>query len=337
MTTILFIGGTGIISYACSARAAHVGLELTVLNRGTTTIRPLEGEVEVLRADIRDRDSVVAAVGNREFDVVVDFIAYLPEHVRSDIDLFAGRTGQYVFISSASAYEKPPRRLPIVESTPLRNPVWEYSRNKIACETLLARAYREESFPATIVRPSSTYDRATIPLLGGWTDVDRMRSGRPVIVQGDGTSVWVMTHHTDFALGLVGLLGHPQAIGDTFHITSDELLTWNQIYGAVAAAASVRDPQLVHVASETIAAAAPDLGPGLLGDRTHSAFFDNAKIKSLVPEFVATVPFWKGAEEMIAWHDAHPEYQRVDAARNAIFDRLCRTATANLDNGISVI
>jgi nucleoside-diphosphate-sugar epimerase len=324
---VLFIGGTGTISSACCARAIATGMEVTVLNRGVTRLRPLDERVEVVHGDIRDSESGRAALRGRDFDVVVEFVAYVPEHVQSDIELFRGRTGQYVFISSASAYQKPPGRLPIVESTPLRNPFWEYSRDKIACEALLVHAYREEGFPATVVRPSSTYDCTTVPLLGGWTDVDRMRRGRPVVVQGDGTSVWVMTHHADFAKGLVGLFGHPQALGESFHITSDEVLTWNQIYESVAAAADV-EAHLVHVASDTIAAASPDLGPSLLGDRTHSAIFDNRKIKSLVPEFVATVPFWMGAKEIVAWHDAHPEHQRIDAKRNALFDRLVEATEA---------
>jgi len=321
VTRVLFIGGTGIISTACSARAVEKGLELTLLNRGATSLRPVTEGAEVVHADIRDPDSVRSALGSRDFDVVVNFIAFLPEHVQTDLDLFRHRTGQYVFISSASAYQKPPSRLPIVESTPLRNPFWEYSRNKIACEDMLVRAYREDGFPATIVRPSSTYDPTLIPLPGGWTEIDRMRRGQLVVVQGDGTSLWVLTHHTDFAKGFVGLLGHPQAIGDSFHITSDEVLTWNQIYEAMAAAAGV-EARLVHVASETIQAADPELGAGLLGDRTHSAIFDNSKVKALVPDFVATVPFWAGAREIVDWYEAHPEQQTVDDARNALFDDL---------------
>lgn len=332
----LFIGGTGIISSACAALATEKGIELTVLNRGMSRMRPVGKGVEVLSGDIRDPQSVRALLGDREFEVVVEFVGFVPDHVQSDIDIFRDRIGQYVFISSASAYQKPTARLPIVESTPLRNPAWEYSRNKIACEELLLHAYREEGFPATIVRPSSTYDRTMMPLLGGWNDVDRMRRGLPVIVHGDGTSVWVMTHHADFAKGFVGLLGHPQATGQSFHITSDEVLTWNQIYEAVAAAAGVK-ARLVHIASETIAAAAPDLGPGLLGDRTHSAIFDNSKIKGLVPNFLATIPFWRGAEEMVAWHDAHPEHRRVDHTQDQLFERLVAAGNDNLDNGISVI
>jgi nucleoside-diphosphate-sugar epimerase len=323
--TALFIGGTGIISSACAALAVARGFELTVLNRGTTAARPLPDGVEVLQADIRDAASVRSVLGERTFDVVVDFVAFVPAHVRTDIALFTGRTGQYVFISSASAYQKPPARLPIVESTPLRNPEWQYSRDKIACEDLLVAAYRNDGFPATIVRPSHTYDRTTVPLLGHWTALDRMRRGRGVVVPGDGTSLWTLTHHTDFAKAFVGLLGHPQAIGDSFHITSDQVLTWNQIHHLMAAAAGV-EPRLVQIASRTIAAAVPDLGPGLLGDKAHSVIFDNSKVRALVPDYVATVPFAAGAREIVDWHDADPARRKVDEALDAAFDKLVADA-----------
>src|SRR6185369_15116615 len=196
---VLFIGGTGIISSACAPRAVAAGHEVTLLNRGASTKRPVPADVELLRADVRDPASVRAAVGDREFDVVVDFVAFTPEHVQSDVDIFTGRTGQYVFISSASAYQKPPSRVPVTESTPLHNPYWRYSQDKIACEALLLAAYRDNGFPATVVRPSHTYDRTSPPIDGGWTQIDRMRRGQPVIVHGDGTSLWTLTHHADFA------------------------------------------------------------------------------------------------------------------------------------------
>jgi nucleoside-diphosphate-sugar epimerase len=189
---VLFIGGTGIISSACAPRALAAGHDVTVLNRGSSSIRPAPADVEVLRADIRDSASVRAAVGDREFDVVVNFVAFTPDHVQSDVDMFGARTGQYVFISSASAYQTPPRRVPVTESTPLHNPYWQYSRDKIACEELLLRAYRDNDFPMTIVRPSHTYDRTSLPIDGGWTQIDRMRRGRPVVVHGDGTSLWTL-------------------------------------------------------------------------------------------------------------------------------------------------
>jgi nucleoside-diphosphate-sugar epimerase len=263
---VLFIGGTGIISSACSRLAVQRGLDLYVLNRGNTALRPPPEGATVLNGDIRDPASAKAALGDLEFDAVVDWVAFTTDHVRADLDLFRGRTGQYVFISSASAYQTPPERLPVTESTPLRNPYWQYSRDKIACEDLLTAAYRDDGFPATIVRPSHTYDRTTVPFSGGhWTAVERMRQGKEVVVHGDGTSLWTLTHHDDFAKGFVPLLGHPRAIGDAFHITSDDVLTWNQITEALAAAAGVR-ARIVHVPSDAIAAADPEWGAGLLGD-----------------------------------------------------------------------
>lgn len=321
---VLFIGGTGTISSACSALAVESGLELTILNRGSTSHRPVPEGVELVQADIRDPASVRSALGDRAFDVVADFVAFTPEHVRTDISLFSGKTGQYVFISSASAYQTPPARLPITESTPLRNPEWEYSRNKIACEQLLVDEYRDNGFPATIVRPSHTYDRTSMPILGRWTDIDRMRRGLPVVVHGDGTSLWVLTHSADFAKAFNGLLANPQAIGDSFHITSDEVLTWNQVYQALGAAAGVPSPELVHVPSEVIARVRPELGPGLLGDKAHSVIFDNSKVKALVPSYVATTPFAVGACEIISWYDAHPERAVVDEATNALMDELVK-------------
>jgi nucleoside-diphosphate-sugar epimerase len=226
-----------------------------------------------------------------------------------------------VFISSASAYQKPPVSLPVTESTPLYNPYWEYSRQKIACEERLVRAYREEGFPITIVRPSHTYDRTLLPFRGGYTMVKRMRSGLPVIVHGDGTSLWVMTHHEDFARGFIGLLGNPQAIGQAVHITSDELLTWNQIYRQVADAAGVANPNLVHIPSDFIARIDFDWGASLLGDKSHSLIFDNQKIKRLVPGFECRIPFWRGAQEILAWYDQDPARQKLDTG----FDQILTT------------
>jgi nucleoside-diphosphate-sugar epimerase len=318
---VLFIGGSGLISSACSRLAVERGADLYVLNRGTTSERPLPAAATALRADIRDPASVKDALGDRQFDAVVDWVAYTPEHVRTDLDLFRGRTGQYVFISSASAYQTPPARLPVTESTTLRNPFWQYSRDKIACEDLLVEAYRADGFPATIVRPSHTYDRTTVPFDGGWTAIDRMRRGKEVVVHGDGTSLWTLTHHEDFARGFVPLLGHPRAVGDAFHITSDDVLTWNQIAESLGAAAGAQ-PRIVHVPSDAIAAADPDWGAGLLGDKAHSMVFDNTKLRRLVPEYVATIPFERGAREIVAWHDGDPARRRVDARLDALMDRL---------------
>jgi nucleoside-diphosphate-sugar epimerase len=323
---VLFIGGTGVISAAAAQRAVAVGHRLTILNRGSQTLRPAPEGAEVLNADIRNTASVRAALGNRMFDVVVDFVAFTADHVAADIELFAGRTGQYVFISSASAYQKPPARLPILESTPLRNPFWQYARDKIACEDLLVKTYRQDGFPATIIRPSHTYDRTRIALTGGWTDIARMRAAKPVVVHGDGTSLWTLTHASDLARALVGLLGLPQAVGDSFTITSDEYLPWNQIYEIFAKAAGAPAPQLVHIPSDTIAAAAPDVGPSLLGDKSHSLVFDNSKVKTLVPEFICTVPFALGARQVLDWFDSNPDQQIVDEGLNATFDQLIAAA-----------
>ena len=306
----LFIGGTGVISSASAQLAVERGIDLYLLNRGRST-RDAPEAATILTGDIRDRQSVVQALGDRTFDVVVDWIAFTPEHIELDLDLFRGRTEQYVFISSASAYQTPPASLPVTESTPLHNPYWQYSRDKAACEERLLRAYREQAFPITIVRPSHTYDRTMLPTHGQYTVVDRMRKGKKVIVHGDGTSLWTLTHHRDFARGFVGLLGNPQAIGDRFHITSDEVLTWNQIFEIVARAAGAQ-PNLVHVPSDLIAAYDPRWGASLLGDKAHSVIFDNAKIRRVVPDFQATIPFARGVEEIIAWYDADPVRQGVD-------------------------
>lgn len=318
---ILFLGGTGVISAAAAERAVALGHRLTILNRGRST-RPVPEGAETLTADVRDASAVRDALGGRDFDAVADFITYTPDHAKASLDLFTGRTGQYVFISSASAYQKPPTRLPIRESTPLKNPFWQYSRDKIACEELFYHAYREQDFPLTVVRPSHTYDRTKIAMVGGWTDLHRMRAGLPVMVQGDGTSLWTLTHSMDFAKAFVGLLGLPQAVGESYTITSDEYLPWNQIYRLFARAAGVADPELVHVASETIAAHSPELGPNLLGDRSHSVVFDNTKIKSLVPGYCATIPFADGAREIVDWHDANPGLQVVDREFMDLSDRL---------------
>ena len=318
---VLFIGGTGIISSACSPLAIESGIELYLLNRGKSH-RGLPAGAKVLNGDIRDRASVQGAIGDLKFDAVVDWIAFTPEHIQQDIDLFKGRTGQFVFISSASAYQTPPSALPVTESTLLDNPFWEYSRNKIACEELLVKAYRESKFPYTIVRPSHTYDRTLLQFDHGWTVVDRMRKGKPVIVHGDGTSIWVLTHHKDFAKAFVPLLGNSHAVGNDYHITSDELLTWNQIFQIVGNAAGVPDPKLVHVASETLAKWDAHWGPGLLGDKANSMIFDNSKIKAAVPGFSASIPFVRGAEEIIAWYEEDASRQKVDAKADELEDRL---------------
>ena len=316
----LFIGGTGNISSACVELALARGIEVTLLNRGTSG-RPVPNGAQVVNGDIRDQKSVRAALGSRSFDVVAEFVAFTPEHIETDLELFRGHTGQYIFISSASAYQTPPAILPVTESTVLDNPYWEYSRNKAACEERLVRAYREEKFPITIVRPSHTYSAPYVPVEGGWTTIDRMLRGEPVIVHGDGTSLWTLTHANDFAKGFLGLMGNAHAIGEAFHITSDEWLTWNRIHEILAAAAGVK-PTLVHVPSDLIAAYDKAWGESLLGDKTHSFILDNSKVKRLVPDFICTTPFSRGAEEIIAWHMADPARQQVDPAFNALCDRI---------------
>jgi nucleoside-diphosphate-sugar epimerase len=319
---VVFIGGTGIISSACAAHALTAGHDVTLVNRGTTATRPIPDGVTVRNADVRDPDAMRAALGHVDFDVAVDFVAYAPAHVQADIDVLSGRIGQYVFISSASAYHKPPRRLPIRESTPLHNPFWQYSRDKIACEELLLAAYRDTGFPAVVVRPSHTYDRTSLPILGGWTQIERMRRGEPALVHGDGTSLWTLTHHADFAAAFTALIGNTRTLGEAYTITSDDVLTWNQVYLLLAAAAGVASPQLVHVASETIAAAEPDWGPGLLGDKSHSMVFDNTKIKAVAPGWAARIPFEQGAREMVAWHDADPARRISDPHVDEVIDKL---------------
>jgi nucleoside-diphosphate-sugar epimerase len=317
---VLFLGGTGIISSACSRRAIESGLDLAVVNRGKTSVRPLPSEVRQLTADVDD-PAAFAAIAGQDFDVVVDWLAFTPDQVSARTDALRGHVGQYVFISSASAYQTPPSRLPITESTPLRNPFWQYSRNKIACEDLLTTLYRDEGFPVTIVRPSHTYDRTLVPFDGGWTIIERMRRGQPVVVHGDGTSLWTLTHHSDFARGLVPLLGHPRTLGEAFQITSDDVLTWDQIANALATAAGT-SAQIVHVPSDAIAAVHQSWGDALLGDKAHPAVFDNTKLRQVVPDFVATIPFEAGAREIIAWYDEDPSRHHIDHAIDEAMDTL---------------
>jgi nucleoside-diphosphate-sugar epimerase len=292
-----------------------------VLNRGRSATWGVPDGVKELRGDVREAASVRKAVAGLEFDSVVDFVAFTPYHVRADLELFRGRTGQYIFISTASAYQTPPSRLPVTESTPLRNPYWQYSRDKIACEDLLVAEYRDEGFPATIVRPSQTYDATKTVLSGGWTSLARMLAQKPVIVHGDGTSLWTVTHNTDFARAFVPLLGHPRTLGEAFHITSDDVLTWDQIAYALGAALGVT-PRIVHVPSDVIAAHDPEWGAGLLGDKMHSMVFDNSKIKSIVPGWHAVMPFERGAREIVRWYTEDPSRQVVNHKLDGLMDKL---------------
>ena len=320
----LFIGGTGIISTACTALAAERGIELTILTRGRHPVNVPPG-VKTLTLDIDD-PGAAAALAAASFDAVVQWTAYVPEHIERDLRLFRGRTGQYIFISSASAYQKPPTHYLITESTPLANPYWQYSRDKIACEERLTEAYREEGFPITIVRPSLTYGDTQVTLpVNSWTRsytvVDRMRRGKKVIVPGDGSSLWVITHNTDFAKGLVGLMGLTQAVGHAFHITGDEVMGWDQYYRIVAEAAGA-EAHFVHITSDFISACMPDSLGGLTGDKSVSTVFDNTKIKRFVPGFCATVPYVQGIRCTLAWFDADPARKLIDTEADAAWDKL---------------
>ena len=325
---VLFIGGTGYISTACTALAAALGIELTLLNRGQSKA-PVPKGVRIINADINDTAAVNLVLGSEKFDSIVDWIAFTTEHIERDLSLFRARTRQFMFISSASAYQKPQTHYLITESTPLANPYWQYSRDKIACEERLIRAYREEGFPVTIVRPSLTYGDTLVPLvINSWlkpyTVVDRMLRGEKVIVPGDGSSLWVITHNTDFAKGFLGLLGHQQAIGHAFHITTDEVMTWNQFYRIAAEAAGV-EPKLVHIASDFLVSQLPELEGPLLGDAAVSVVFDNTKIKRFVPDYRATMTFAEGIRRSLAWFDADPSRKVIDDDANAKWDRMIET------------
>jgi nucleoside-diphosphate-sugar epimerase len=319
---VLFIGGTGRISLAVSRQAILKGIDLYLLNRGSRNEEVVG--CHYLTADIQQPEDVRAALRGLEFDVVVDWIAYTPDEIERDIALFGGKTRQYIFISSASVYQKPPVSYFVNESMPLHNPYSDYSQNKIACEERLLLAYRNEAFPVTIVRPSHTYDRHFPFALGGsagYTVADRIKKGQPVVVHGDGSSLWVVTHAEDFGLGLLGLLGNERAVGEAFHITSDEVLNWNQIYYTIGEALGV-EPNIVHIASDFIAGIEPGLSGSLLGDKTWSVVFDNSKIKEFVPEFEAVIPFREGIQRTVEWFDAEEERREVDQDLNDTMDRL---------------
>jgi nucleoside-diphosphate-sugar epimerase len=322
---VLFIGGTGIISTACSELAVQRGIDLTLVTRGQHPLR-LAGQVKSITVDIHDVAAASQKLEGSFFDAVVDWTAFTPADIERDLQLFRGRTRQFIFISSASAYQKPAADYLITESTPLANPHWDYSRNKIACEDRLMRAYREEGFPITIVRPSLTYGDTQLPLVGNswekpYTIVDRMLRQQKVVVPGDGTSLWVITHNSDFAKGFVGVLGHRQAIGHAFHITSEEALTWDQYYTIVAEALGVQ-VRIVHIPSDFLVACVPAMEGSLLGDKVRSTVFDNSKIKRFVPGYCATVPFSQGIRRTIAWLQADPARQQIDDAVNARWDKL---------------
>lgn len=321
---ILFIGGSGTISRAVTQQTLAAGHDLWLLNRGQR--RPVAG-AQVIVGDITDVAGVRAALRGHSWDVVVQFIAFTPADVRRDLELFRGVARQYIFISSASVYQRPLAHYLVTESTPRANPHWEYSRLKIAAEQELEAAHRADAFPAVIVRPSLTYGEDMVPLVlnasgKGWTLIDRLRRGAPVIVPGDGSSLWTITHNSDFAAGLIGLFGNAATHGQAFHITSDEVLTWNQIFAQAAAAAGVRAPRLVHIPSDFLVACVPAVEGTLLGDKAVSCVFDNAKIRRFVPGFAAKTRFADGIRQTIAWFEADPARQLVDAETNRRWDRL---------------
>lgn len=328
----LLIGGTGTISMAITRLLAEKGWEVHLLNRGNRKAEVPQG-VHWIQADISDEQAVAQILQGRHFDCVCEFIGFLPEQVERDIRLFEGKTSQYLYISSASAYHKPVTDYRITEGTTLANPYWEYSRNKIACEEVLMKAYREHQFPVTIIRPSHTYDNRNMPLgvhgdKGSYQVIKRMLQGKPVIIHGDGTSLWTMTHNWDFAKGYVGLMGNPHAIGEAFQITNDETLTWNQIYAAIARVLGV-ELKACHVSSEFLAATGKyDLLGSLIGDKANSVVFDNSKLKRAVPDFVPTVRFEQGIRDTIENIMAHPELQTEDPE----FDEWCDKVIEVVEN-----
>jgi nucleoside-diphosphate-sugar epimerase len=322
---VLFIGGTGIISTACTQLAVQRGMDLTLVTRGQQQSRLPIG-VKSIALDIHNVSAALRVLQGASFDAVVDWIAFTPADIERDLEFFPGRTRQFIFISSASAYQKPATHYLITESTPLANPYWDYSRNKIACEERLMKAYREQGFPVTIVRPSLTYGDTQIPLVtNSWekpyTIVDRMLRKQKLVVPGDGSSLWVITHNSDFAKGFVGLLGHEQAIGHAFHITSDEVMTWDQYYRIVAGALGV-EPRLVHVPSDFIVACLAAQQGSLIGDKSVSVVFDNSKIKRFVPGYCATTSFAEGIRRTLSWFNADPARQQIDSAENLAWDKL---------------
>jgi len=324
---ILFIGGTGLISTACSELAVQRGYDLTILNRSQTKKILLPAGAHVLTADVHgDISTLKHILDQHTFDVVVDWIAYTPQDIERDIELFKGRVKQFVFISSASAYQKPVKNYRITEETPLENPFWQYSRDKIACEALLMDAYHKDGFPVTIIRPSLTYGLTQIPLCtGSWqhpyTMLRRIKQGRKVIIPGDGTSLWVCTWNADFAVGLLGLFGNPKTLGEAFQITSDEVLTWNQLYEQVADALGVK-LNVVHIPSDWLAAWDDKYTGELLGDKAHSVTFDNSKIKRYVPDFNCAVTWAEGVKRAIAWFEADPARQTIDEVAEREWDAI---------------
>ena len=324
MKRALFIGGTGTISSACSALAVEKGFDLYVLNRGNDPVLP--SNANHIISDINDEKAVADKLKNMDFDIVADFITFTPEQAERSIRLFSGKTQQYIFISSASAYQKPLSNAIITESTPLHNPFWQYSRDKIACENRLYEEYRNNGFPITIVRPSHTYSEKKIPVClhgknGSYQVIKRILDGKPVIVPGDGTTWWTLTHSTDFAKGFVGLMGNVHAIGEAFHITSDESLTWNSIHDIIGGVLG-KEVIKTHVSTDMLCKFEHSWEGGLTGDKSVSVMFDNSKIKRAVPEFCATTRFDQGAAQTLEYILSHPECQTLDPEFDMLSDKI---------------
>ena len=324
---ILFIGGTGNISAACSRLAINRGWELYLLTRGNSK-NVLDG-AHILKADINDNEKVNKLLRGHYFDAVVNWVAFSPDDIERDYRLVKDKTDQYIFISSASCYQKPLSHPIITESTPLANPFWDYSRLKISCEDKLVSLYRRKGFPITIVRPSLTYDTVIPVPIGGWTEytiIDRIKKGKQIIVHGDGTSLWTITHASDFAVGFIGLIGHQQAIGHSFHITSDEILTWNQIYEAVALTTG-KKAEIVYIPSDYLGTFDEHLRGSLLGDKAVSTIFDNSKIRRFVPEFNPVIRFKEGIQNTVNWFEEDPVRIFVSEKTNQFMDMIINTYT----------
>lgn len=324
---VLFIGGTGNISLSSTRLAIERGIDIFLLTRGRSQAIP-KGAKSLI-ADINDKAKVQELIKDHYFDAIVNWIAFSPEDIQRDFDLFHGKTSQYIFISSASCYQKPLSHPIITESTPLSNPFWDYSRKKIACEDTLMNLYRNQEYPITIVRPSLTYDTVIPVPIGGWTEytiIDRIKKGKRIIVHGDGTSLWTITHAKDFAIGFLGLIGHQQAIGQSFHITSDEILTWDQIYEAVAMTTG-KKAEIVHIPSDYLGSFDPQLKGSLLGDKAVSTIFDNSKIHRFVPEFKPVIRFKDGIQNTVKWFEEDLERMLVKNETNDFMDKIINAYT----------
>lgn len=335
----LFIGGTGTISMAITRSLANnEGWHLTLLNRGNRKSDIPDG-VDVINVDINDEEAAAKVLDGKSFDTVCDFIGFVPSQLERDYRLFKGKVKQFMYISSASAYGKPVADYRITEGTALANPYWEYSRNKIACEDFLMKKFREEGFPVTIIRPSHTYDERSIPMgvhgsKGSFQVIKRMMEGKPVIVHGDGTSLWTMTFNEDFAKGFIGLMGNPHTIGEAFQITNDESLTWNQIFKTIADALNV-EYKPYYVSSHFLAKVGKkyDLEGGLIGDKANSVVFDNTKLKKAVPGFAPSIRFEEGVRRCLDYILSHPECQVEDPE----FDEWCDNIIEALNKAAETI